>query len=96
VSLWIDPRTVTAVLLLDGSWYPVDKPEPGEHSMNFGFDSYEFGYEYYNGGRLKDAPSWNSNSTGFSFISNGERISGPASSIVAVKGGQERKPVNDR
>ena len=96
MSLWIDPRTVTEVLLPDGKWYPVDPPNPKEeHEANFGFDAYEFGYEYYNTGRLKDAPAWSSNTTGFSFHSNGERISGPLSSLVAVKGGEQRKPVDD-
>lgn len=87
MSLAIDVDKVKSVLLSDGQWYVVSK-------NSFTLDAYEFIWFSKFQDKKKDIPcvmhaGGNSNisATGFSFLSKveGGIISGPLSSIVAVK-----------
>lgn len=93
MSLLIDPRKVTEVLLADG-WHRV---KPG----SFDVDAYEYGFHYESDGDIKYSMSLEGGqcslvpSTGFSFIDiradDDRRTSGPLTSIIAVN----HKPIED-
>jgi hypothetical protein len=79
MSLAIETDDITHVLLADG-WHIVD-------DESFGLDSYEFMWRegmgdrpMLGGGQEKHVPA-----TGFSFIEGEETISGPLTSVLAVK-----------
>lgn len=75
MSLYIDPRAITEVLLADG-WHTVQP-------KTFDLDSYEFGYEDFclHGGGNSGVCA-----TGFEFVDDtGHIINGPLTAILAVR-----------
>lgn len=88
MSLAIDPDNVTHVLLADG-WHACDfdctRANDKEKASSFCFDAYEYFTEYWNFDQLKTAFHTSFDGVGFTFNEEGITISGPASSIIAVK-----------
>ena len=81
MSLYINADNVTAVLLPEVGWLPVDKLSSGRSS--FDLDSYEFhrgNRSLLGGGTEKHVPA-----TGFVFTSEGKQVYGPLTSVLAVK-----------
>jgi len=83
MSLSIDTDRVAAVLLPVVGWTPVDRGDDGVST--FDLDAYEFVWEgrlVLGGGQESEAgvPA-----TGFAFRSGGVRVSGPLTSVLAVR-----------
>jgi hypothetical protein len=92
MSLLIDPGSVEAVLLADG-WHTCDKAPDGHAGTEistFYLDAYEYGTEYETPGKQKLALHHGGGqsgicATGFSFCEGGAYISGPLTSVLAVR-----------
>jgi hypothetical protein len=76
MSLAIEVEQVSDVLLADGRWYVVD-------GASFDVDSYEFVHDERTA--LEGAQDTLIASTGFTFRIGNERMSGPLTSILAIK-----------
>ena len=79
MTLLITAQAVSEVLLSDG-WHAVD-------DQSFDIDEYEFikQVESGNGEIIHGAGQYGICAAGFTFMSNGKRISGPLTAIHAVK-----------